>query len=1009
MKLASFNLILGVGLTLAIQQVISANQEKKLIEKAEHKILGNNEEADRIHKKTLEQMSPEKQNYHTEKYNEGKARKMKKFAEEKERIQTKYLLKSSSLPSSELKNAVKTKLGNKKSLQKKLKNQPKLKSKNLFKKAIKSFSKKNVRNTISSLSKNVSSKKLRLSKTKGIHPKNDKNKQKTILKIAKKITKNNKKNKSINDFSLRNNRKKRSLKSVHFLKSSTRKSKNKMNMKKIKSKKIDFVNSKKGSANLKSQKIMNKHHLKSENFIKAAIKTKKEKHQTKRNSEENIDDWGERKGLGDELLLETGLGNLTESEVLNLIENAAIEDNVIESNLEPLPSVFEGSTLIENIEPVLVTESTIFEATTQFSSDAIPPETPETVVDESFGTTLSPLSSITDALIEPSFEDSTFIEDFEPVSISDESIAIDESTTLAPEDVISPETPVPVNPEFSTTESPSMIPITAALIEPSLPIFPTASPVISENNIDTESAETVATLPSVGIFASTETSTAVDVELDAITQAPETEAPATSAPLVTNAPTTAAPTTNVPTTVAPTTAAPATAAPATAAPATAAPTTAAPATATPTTAAPATAAPTTALPTTTVPTTASSVTGSPATTPPTTAYPATAAPTTASSISGSPATTPPTTAFPATAAPTTAAPTNMLTTQGTTTTGEVISPEPRDHWPWEIMSEEPCGVPRFGREFRENRDQQFATKILDGKEALPGSFPWQVALLDEDRDLLCGGTLIAPRWVMTAAHCIRKKLFVRLFEHHINEKDGFETEQKVRRIFRHPEYNSSTIDNDIALLRLPELPAFFSSATGTSSRGVVTPACLPRSSEEHPPVGTRCMVMGWGKASVSHGWGTEVLMYTRLPVIDDKACRRANRKTITENMFCAGHYKGGTDTCSGDSGGPLLCSLDHQPGEEVYTTYGITSFGDGCGVAGQMGVYAKVNRYLDWMSDIMKRYLPMDEEATTTTTSTTTTTTPGPSQLDYLSSTTDDDDYTDGYSGDGYSFSSYEP
>jgi len=296
--------------------------------------------------------------------------------------------------------------------------------------------------------------------------------------------------------------------------------------------------------------------------------------------------------------------------------------------------------------------------------------------------------------------------------------------------------------------------------------------------------------------------------------------------------------------------------------------------------------------------------------------------------------------------------------------------EPHAPRPWNLGTDQ-CGKARLGTSSRGLPPR--VTKILQGKEALPGAFPWQVAILDADRvatlkkrpwkcgakkqDLLCGGSLIAPRWVMTAAHCVRKRLFVRLREHHIREKDGREIQQKVRRIYRHPSYNASTIDNDIALLYLPPPPSYASATTGLVSPGVTERACLPADAEDMAPVGTRCMVMGWGKASTNHFFGTDVLMYTTLPVISRKACVRANRKTITENMFCAGHYKGGSDTCSGDSGGPLLCSPHAPPGQEVWTVYGITSFGDGCGNAGKMGVYAKVNNYLDWIDGIMSRYL----------------------------------------------------
>ena len=87
---------------------------------------------------------------------------------------------------------------------------------------------------------------------------------------------------------------------------------------------------------------------------------------------------------------------------------------------------------------------------------------------------------------------------------------------------------------------------------------------------------------------------------------------------------------------------------------------------------------------------------------------------------------------------------------------------------------------------------------------------------------------------------------------------------EVRRVYRHPDFNSSSIDNDIALLRLPALPAYPDPTTGIPTMGVTDRACLPQWNEALPAVGTRCMVMGWGKASTSHSFGTDVLMYTRV-------------------------------------------------------------------------------------------------------------------------------------------------
>lgn len=263
----------------------------------------------------------------------------------------------------------------------------------------------------------------------------------------------------------------------------------------------------------------------------------------------------------------------------------------------------------------------------------------------------------------------------------------------------------------------------------------------------------------------------------------------------------------------------------------------------------------------------------------------------------------------------------------------------------EVETQPECGVSASGNggvgsSGVSNLSYNLQLRIIGGREATPGRWPWQVAILNRFKEAFCGGTLIGARWVLTAAHCLRKRLNVRIGEYDLVEHDGTEMDFQVEEVFVHPDYDPETVDNDVALLRLPE-------AIKLGHQGIRL-ACLPQPGQSLP-ITQKCTIIGWGKERSSHVFGTEVLHEAEVPIVKTSACREVYEDYfITDNMFCAGYRKGRIDSCAGDSGGPLLCSVGDR-----WTIFGITSFGEGCGKRGKFGIYTKVPNYVSWIQRVI--------------------------------------------------------
>ncbi|KAK3090988.1 hypothetical protein FSP39_016279 [Pinctada imbricata] len=239
-------------------------------------------------------------------------------------------------------------------------------------------------------------------------------------------------------------------------------------------------------------------------------------------------------------------------------------------------------------------------------------------------------------------------------------------------------------------------------------------------------------------------------------------------------------------------------------------------------------------------------------------------------------------------------------------------------------------------------------RIVGGKEAVRNSWPWQVAILTRWKEQYCGGTLIAPGWVLTAAHCIRKRgrrrrVIVRVNEHDVHLYDSKEIDMRVQDDFPHKHFDYETITNDIALLKLKRPERI---------KGDIQYACLPEENENLPD-GTMCWTVGWGKERNTHLFGSDVLQEAEVPIVQKRKCKKAFKYKIDDRQICAGYKKGGVDSCAGDSGGPLICPKMVN-GTERYVVYGVTSYGEGCGQKGKYGIYTKVTHYIKWINRIIR-------------------------------------------------------
>lgn len=236
--------------------------------------------------------------------------------------------------------------------------------------------------------------------------------------------------------------------------------------------------------------------------------------------------------------------------------------------------------------------------------------------------------------------------------------------------------------------------------------------------------------------------------------------------------------------------------------------------------------------------------------------------------------------------------------------------------------------------------------IVGGSEATPGEYPWQVYL--EIGPYSCGGALIAPQWVLTAAHCVLddygnvappNQVTAYLGEHDLLTPEPSEQTIGASQVVAFPAYNPSNSDGDIALIGLAG-PAVL------NGRVTVLPLLTSPADDALAAPGVLATVTGWGAIIDSTNSWSPVLREVEIPIVSNATCNQAMPgPTITPNQICAGYVDGGKDSCYGDSGGALVV----PSGAGGWKHAGIVSYGDGCAKPNRYGVYTRTSRYIDWI------------------------------------------------------------
>lgn len=227
-------------------------------------------------------------------------------------------------------------------------------------------------------------------------------------------------------------------------------------------------------------------------------------------------------------------------------------------------------------------------------------------------------------------------------------------------------------------------------------------------------------------------------------------------------------------------------------------------------------------------------------------------------------------------------------------------------------------------------------RVIGGWDACPSYIPWMVSLQTKRGKHICGGCIISPTYVLTAAHCEVSLSGTRVLVGITRLDQANHNKYVVKNMYRPPEYSDGRFPPmmDIMLLEL-------TAPLNIDPNSIV---CLPEKTEQ-PSLTSECFVTGWGMTNATENELSPVLKQASVSLISNEECVLYWNVDVNPINICT--RKPGS-SCMGDSGGPLICKSN-----DFYKIVGVVSWGSGKCDTGIPAVYTRVRPFLSWINEVM--------------------------------------------------------